>query len=326
MRVSVALCTYNGRPFLSEQLDSILSQSLPPDEIVVFDDNSSDGTREILDDYADEYPDTFDINCNDETNGVVKNFERCIQACSGDIIALSDQDDVWRENKLERQVQVFRRHDPLLAFHNSTVTDQYLSPKSDLWSEVSYSAGRVRHPETALIELVRRNVVQGATACLSSQLISEITPIPSMWSHDYYIALIATLRGGIYDIDEELLRYRQHEKQVLGARSSLREKLLRGARTGIIEYQQEAQKWEIAKQKLQSFENPEITVDRGRAESLFQQRIDFESRRASIRNPNIKTRTRIDEIRSSMDEGLYGEYANGFQSILKDIITAVCYI
>lgn len=319
MRISVALCTYNGKPYLSEQVESILSQTYPPDEIVVFDDNSSDGTTEILDNYKRKYPDIFNLHFNDQTQGVVKNFERCIQTCNGDLIALSDQDDVWKEDKLEKQRLVFQKYNPALTFHNSTITDEQLEPMSDLWTEVAYTARRARQPETALVELTRRNMVQGATACFSSRLLPEITPIPSVWSHDYYIAIIAALLGRIYDLDDELLSYRQHEEQVIGAETHLFDKLAQGARTGATEYEDEARKWEIIQDKLKSFDRHKLTINPERANRLFQQRIDFERNRAIIRDPKLSVRLRFGLICRHLQDNQYAEYGNGYRSILKDI-------
>src|SRR5262249_24400476 len=102
MRISVAMCTYNGAEFLRAQLQSIITQSRPPDEIVICDDRSTDDTQNLLERFASELPVPIKLHINDQNLGSVKNFERAINLCTGDVIALSDQDDVWRNDKLQR--------------------------------------------------------------------------------------------------------------------------------------------------------------------------------------------------------------------------------
>lgn len=317
-KISVALCTYNGLPYLPEQIESILNQSRLPDEIVVFDDNSSDGTTEILEDYSNEYPEVFDIHFNDENRGVVKNFEESIRACNGDLIALADQDDIWSEDKLRRQEAVFQESDSLLAFHNSTITDEDLNPISDLWTELSYTPGRLRNPQAAIIELVKRNVVQGATMCFKSELVSEVLPIPSFWSHDYYIALIAALRGQVYDIDESLLYYRQHERQVTGVGPNFKDRWISAVQNGQEFHQRQEAAWKQVLADISSYKDVELSVDRSYAESIVSRRAEFEEARANIWDSSIPIRKRIHSLGREAWSGAYSEYANGGISLFKD--------
>src|SRR5213080_381833 len=98
--LSVALCTYNGAAYLGEQLDSIVAQSRPPDELVVCDDGSTDETVEVLETFLAEAPFPVRLQRNEANLGFVKNFEQAISLCTGDFVALSDQDDVWMPGKL----------------------------------------------------------------------------------------------------------------------------------------------------------------------------------------------------------------------------------
>src|SRR6185436_20539861 len=109
MRISVAMCTFNGAEFLPAQLQSILTQSRPPDEIVICDDGSTDNTRNLLEKLAAESSIPITTHINDQNLGSVKNFERAITLCTGDVIALSDQDDVWRNDKLQRFESVLNK-------------------------------------------------------------------------------------------------------------------------------------------------------------------------------------------------------------------------
>src|SRR5947209_10455427 len=100
--ISVALCTYNGEKFLPEQLDSITAQTVFPNELVVSDDGSSDRTLSILHDFASSAPFAVRILQTQSNLGSTKNFEYAIAHCTGAIVALSDQDDVWQPEKLEK--------------------------------------------------------------------------------------------------------------------------------------------------------------------------------------------------------------------------------
>src|SRR5215467_4239016 len=106
-KLSVALCTYNGSRFLQEQLGSIGSQSRPPDELVICDDGSSDDTVDIIKRFALNAPFPVKLEVNASNLGSTKNFELAVSLCCGDVIALSDQDDVWDATKLAKIERVF---------------------------------------------------------------------------------------------------------------------------------------------------------------------------------------------------------------------------
>lgn len=100
MKISIVICTYNGAKFLGEQLDSIVSQSLSPYEVIAQDDGSSDETWNILLEYAERYP-YIKVYKNPKERGINNNFFSAIKRATGDLIAISDQDDIWESNKLE---------------------------------------------------------------------------------------------------------------------------------------------------------------------------------------------------------------------------------
>ncbi len=123
-KISVALCTYNGERFLGRQLASMQQQTRLPDELVVCDDCSTDSTIEILNGFAASSPFPVRITRNDQNLGFVANFERAIRLCEGNLIALSDQDDIWYPTRLERSLQEFTAHPELgLVFSDADVID-----------------------------------------------------------------------------------------------------------------------------------------------------------------------------------------------------------
>ena len=109
MKLSIAMCTYNGASYLQEQLDSFLWQTRLPDEIVVCDDCSQDETVEILKEFAANSPFPVHLHVNKTNLGLTKNFEKAIGKCTGDIIFLSDQDDVWLPERLEKFEAAFQK-------------------------------------------------------------------------------------------------------------------------------------------------------------------------------------------------------------------------
>ena len=110
MKLSVAFIVYNGSNYMEQQLDSILNQTVKVDEIVVCEDNSTDNTREILEKYNKANPGLFIILHNTQNLGSNKNAEKAIQQCTGDIVFLSDNDDEWLPNKVERTLEYFEAH------------------------------------------------------------------------------------------------------------------------------------------------------------------------------------------------------------------------
>src|SRR5437879_6214343 len=129
MRLSIAMCTYNGARFLKEQLDSIASQTCSPDEVIVCDDHSSDGTVQVIERFASGAPFPVKLQVNETNLGSTKNFEKAIGLCQGEVIALADQDDVWSSIKLERLIAAFESDPNLgLVFSDAQLVDECLLP------------------------------------------------------------------------------------------------------------------------------------------------------------------------------------------------------
>ena len=224
MKISVAMCTYNGSRYLLEQLESIANQSRPPDEVVICDDRSSDATAEIARTFASSAPFPVRILINDENLGSTRNFEKCMALCEGDIVALSDQDDIWHPSKLHLIEKAFME-DPLLGlvFSDARLVDEKLRPLGHtLWSTVLFTKEKQERFERGggFPLLVSRNIVTGATAAYRRTLNEVLLPFPALsgaWIHDGWIALVATAVSNVKPIAICLVDYRQHPLQQLGA-------------------------------------------------------------------------------------------------------------
>ena len=222
MKTSVALCTYNGEQYLREQIESILSQSIPPDEIVICDDKSKDSTIEILMDYKRKYPNIFKIHKNEINLGFIKNFEKSISLCSGDIIFLSDQDDTWHKDKILKFLKVFQANpDCSYVFSNAKAVDGNGKELGyTLWENIKFDTDAQKQftEDNQRKILLRHNVVQGAAMAIRSNVKQIVLPFPKQFFHDHWIALTLSMaynNPGVL-LKEPLLNYRIHSNQSLG--------------------------------------------------------------------------------------------------------------
>lgn len=223
-KISIALCTYNGAKFLQEQLESFIEQTRPPDELVVCDDCSQDNTVQIIEDFSRDAPFPVFLHVNEKNLGSTKNFEKAISLCTGEIIFLSDQDDVWLPHKIERiEAKFAREKDVALVFSDAELVDENLkSMGHTLWS-VTFSQNNRRDfvNGKSFEVLLWQNVVTGATAAFYSKFRQVFMPIPNDIPdllHDAWIALLIANEAKITFIDEPLIKYRQHDSQQLGVK------------------------------------------------------------------------------------------------------------
>jgi hypothetical protein len=221
--VSIALCTYNGARYLQQQLESIADQTLLPGELVACDDGSSDETVRILEEFSEKAPFPVHIHINDSNLGVARNFEKCISLCSGEFIALCDQDDTWKPDKLEKLAEALNNSlGAGFVFCDAELVDENLTSFGRrLWNEKPNDFSQKERRDFAcsdqLPHLLKKNMVTGACMMFRAGLIPYFGSIPPAWIHDYWIATIAAAVGhrGII-VDEPLVLYRQHQHQQIG--------------------------------------------------------------------------------------------------------------
>ena len=223
MKISVALCTYNGESFLREQLDSILSQTFPIQEIVVCDDFSTDTTNEILEEYQIKFPEIFRIHTNAKTLKSVKNFEKAISLCSGDIVFLSDQDDVWLPEKVETILNYFNENPDIdaLATNGFAIDENsnFLSNHFTSWDV--FGKFLTENPKYTFFNFITQkgNFATGATMAFRRNIIKNIIPFPSnikKYHHDEWIATYVSANEKFGYINKKLIKYRIHESQQEG--------------------------------------------------------------------------------------------------------------
>ncbi len=208
--ISIAMATYNGEKYLKEQLDSILSQTYSNIEIIICDDYSGDATRSILEEYSQKDK-RIKLYFNEKNIGYVKNFEKAISLCSGEFIALSDQDDIWMEYKIETLYKNIGSH---LLIHSDALL---INEKGNIVA-TSYSRYSKKILQKDFKACLVENNVTGCTLLFDRKLIHGAVPFPQATIvHDWWLALCACKCGTIKYLDLALVKYRQHENNQIGA-------------------------------------------------------------------------------------------------------------
>lgn len=211
--ISVALATFNGSKYLREQLDSIYNQSLPPDEVVVFDDCSEDNTIGILQEYKETHGLIYSVN--DRNLGFSRNFEKAITGCRGDYVLICDQDDIWLPDKIR-------------ILYNAIKLKEYLYPNlaglicshTINIDEYGNEIVRTETREKGWDYLLYGHYTQGCTVIMNSQLIELVTPIPEGIMYDVYIGMAAAMCGFWFNIGKPLVKYRMHENNVMNNKNN----------------------------------------------------------------------------------------------------------
>src|ERR1051326_108580 len=219
MNLSIALCTYNGAVYLKEQLESFAAQTRAPDELVISDDHSTDDTLRLVEEFAATAGFPVRLSVNESNVGTPKNFEKAISLCRGDVILLSDQDDVWHRDKLESVEGIFEAKPQLsLIFSDAEIVDETLRVfEGTLFDWVHFDGQKQRSVKSgrALELQLRENLVLGATVAFRATLKELVLPISGEGPliHDGWIVLLIAAVGEIDFIDRPLLKYRQHSAQ-----------------------------------------------------------------------------------------------------------------
>ena len=226
---SVALCTYNGENYIRKQIDSILNQTVKVDEIVVCDDGSTDETLSIIESFRENTSVDIRIYRNETNLGVCANFQKAVDLCNGDIIFLSDQDDVWHGDKVETVVGYFNlHHQKQVVFTDGQLIDGSGEAISDgtLWKCFGIDNTCLKQIENGLgMEIFAfENRATGATMAIRRGF--EYTSSFSKFCiddilHDGALAMLALIDNRLGHIDKCLIDYRIHGNQECGIGESL---------------------------------------------------------------------------------------------------------
>ena len=320
MRLSVALCTFNGERYLLEQLESIERQTRLPDEIVVCDDSSEDDTAAVIDRFASSVRVKVSLCVNSTRLGVTHNFARAFSLCQGDLIVPCDQDDVWEPQKLAVLEAAFR-DDPqlLLAFHDlALITPEGKFSGDTQWQRLNFGSaqqGKVNTGE-AFERLLRFNVVTGAAMAFRASLLKYALPIPDCFVHDEWLGLLAAATGSVLSINRPLVQYRQHDRQVIGAAASALFSQYRYAHANMDRayFVRMLERTQCLQDRLQ---NTADAVLHPRYHSLVSEKRSHAQTRLRMRDQAlIRWPLAIGEA----FRGRYGRFGYGFKSFLQDLV------
>lgn len=326
MRISVALCTRNGAEFVGEQVASILRQDPPPDELVLGDDASSDDTVAIVERLVAEHrvaggATELVVRRHDPALGVVANFADALGAVHGELVALSDQDDVWHESRIAAALAAFEADPALLLVHTAArLVDATGAPTGlTLLQALEATSGEragLEHGD-AFATLLRRNLVTGATVVLRRSLVEAAVPFPDGWVHDEWLAVIAAASGGLRLIPDSLVDYRQHGANQIGARrptmrdrwAKLREPREPRATTLVA-------RTTALVERLERLERLGHALRPGALDAA-RARLAFERRRRAL--PRVRI-ARVPRILAAAARGEYARYARGPIDVLRDLV------
>lgn len=321
LQVSVALCTRNGARYLPEQIRSICVQAPLPREIVLSDDGSTDNTlavvRETLAECGMADRIALRVFSNSLPLGVTRNFEQAVRACSHDLIALCDQDDVWHPGRLARMVAQFEARLDLLLLHtDARLVDGELKPLGS----TLFHALEVQPAELEAIAsgeafgvLQRRNLVTGATTMFRKTLLEVALPFAPEWVHDEWLAAVAAATGRMDVLPEPTIDYRQHGNNQIGARRlTLSEKLAKAFVERGDKHVARLRRAEALLQRLQ------LLGERVRAGYMDAQREKVAHQRFRAGLPAARP-LRLLPILLEAARGRYARFGRGKQAIVQDV-------
>ena len=218
MKINIVLSTYNGAKFLAEQIESIQKQTFTDWQLLIRDDGSTDETPQIIKQFVAADKRIKFINADKRENfGVIKNFFTLVKFEAADYYFFSDQDDVWLPNKMATMLDEAAKHDqakPLMVYMDLSVVDQNL-----VVTQPSMIRSQSHHANTTLLAELTENTVTGGVAMINHALAEKWVDTDDIVMHDWYLALLATATGKLVYIDKPGELYRQHDNNVLGART-----------------------------------------------------------------------------------------------------------
>lgn len=321
--ISVAMCTYGGARWARDQVRSILEQDVVPDELVVSDDASPDDTLEIIEHEVALVGGRTRLRIlrNPEPLGVVANFQQALLATVGDVVALSDQDDVWRSGRLARALAVLeRRPDVGLTFGDARIIDGNGKPTGTTLFEML----RIERGERASVEagrgleaLLRRSLVTGATVLMRREVVERAVPFPIDWVHDEWLAVVAALTSGVAIVPGELIDYRLHGGNQIGvSKFTPRTVLMRLTEPRRERNRRMASQWTELETRLPALGEAVPAAEA----ALVRRKAQHERFRAGLADDRLG---RLGPVLARARFGDYSRFSRGAQDVLRDLVQPV---
>lgn len=322
MKISIAMATYNGAQYIQEQLESFIHQTRLPDELIITDDCSTDQTEVIIREFAKTAPFVVEFHRNEKNLGYCGNFNAALMKTAGDLVFLSDQDDVWFPEKIEQMIGVAERNpQALVVMNDAALTDSELK-------EVGLTkVGQIRSAGLPI-----KTFVMGCCCGIRRELLDFCMPIPEgLKAHDNWIVHFAEAVNGKVVFDRVLQYYRRHEtneSQFIANRTTKVNRLR--AFLHSLEYlfrsdvRQKEQEYLAQQQLMLDGIQRVLSVAPEKYQSDLQSMLDMTEAdaksfkmRAAVRGKSL-----IPRIFSTFRLVLRGEYrnSNGVKSVLRDLL------
>ena len=314
--LSIAMATYNGERYIAEQLNSIAHQTRLPDELVLSDDASTDRTLDIVKEFMNCSPFQIRLLVNQNRLGSTRNFEVAIRACSGNIIFLCDQDDVWYPDKIAlSEASLMNDKESGAVFTDADMVNQDLHPYGlRLWKSLRFSPR-----EQALIAsrnsyalLLKHFAVTGTTMAFRSKYLDLVLPIPDGWMHDAWIALLISATSNLTLLSKPTVAYRQHNSNQYGGQR--RRKHNQGKKLAEI-YAPQALLYSKAHVRLLEFANRVPNIE----SQIYQleEKVKFLYARAALPDKHWR---RLPQALRDLVELRYHRYGRGLVPFINDLV------
>jgi glycosyltransferase involved in cell wall biosynthesis len=199
MKISVCIATYNGEKYIKEQLESILKQLSIDDEVIISDDSSTDKTLEIIESFKDK---RIKLYKNNNFRNPIFNFENALKYSTGDIIFLSDQDDIWEDSKLEMMKKYLKYYD--LVVSDCSIVDANLKIIENSFFEL-------RNSGPGFLKNLYKNTYLGCCMAFNRKILKIALPFPNnIPMHDIWLGMVGEIFGSTIFIEDKLVKYRRH--------------------------------------------------------------------------------------------------------------------
>lgn len=217
--VDILLATYNGEQYIVDQIESILNQTYKNFRLIISDDCSTDNTRQIISEYVKKDKRII-VYTQKENIGVVQNFEFLMKKVENEYFMFSDQDDIWKEEKIEKTLSKIEETGAMLVYSDLEVVDSDLNITFESYWKLKGIYQKIKKYNN-FESLYLNNFVTGCTIIARKELVEKSLPLPKTSKyvlHDYWISLIASQNGKIEYIEESLIKYRQHKNNKIGSK------------------------------------------------------------------------------------------------------------
>ena len=216
-KIDVLLATYNGEKYLKEQIDSILNQSYKNIRLVISDDCSKDDTRKILKEY--EKDERVELHLQEKNLGYIRNFEYLLKQVKNDLYMLSDQDDVWLPEKIEKSLETLKKNNADMVFGDLEVVDENLNTIYPSFGDFMLLNRKIKQQINSYKLNYLYNCVTGCTILSKKKFLKDILPLPYKSKyvvHDHWMALMVSFNGKMTYMPEKYIKYRQHGDNQIG--------------------------------------------------------------------------------------------------------------